>query len=87
MTNGNNDLLSALGFVRGTGFDGEVWTNTESEWMAQVWVWFGGKFTNDHMRYDARNGFDLAEFFKWWEKVSSNEFYQDQAHADMGDDL
>jgi hypothetical protein len=63
-----NDLLGGLGFVRGTGFEGEVWTNPNSEWMSQVWIYFS-HFEGGGWSWNAANGFDLAKFFRWWEGV------------------
>jgi len=68
-----NDLLSNLGFIKGTGFDGEVWTNIDSEYLTQVWICITGDPTKGSLSYDATKGFNLAHFFKWWEKVSASE--------------
>lgn len=68
------ELLEQMGFVRVTGFDGEAWTNPKSRWMAQVWVISEGGFRdNGFLYYDARNGFNFREFFKWWEDVSMED--------------
>lgn len=75
-------LLGALGFVRGTGFDGEVWTNPENIYLSQVWIHFSGDFQKWEAAYDARAGFDLGAFFKWWCEHSQEE----DAFAQLGDE-
>ena len=79
------DLLGAVGFIRGTDFDGEVWTNVDSEWMTQVWVYLSGEPGNFKLNYDGRKNFDFGKFFKWWEEISRDEYYEGEAQAEMGD--
>ncbi len=74
----SNPLLERLGFVLGSGFSGVVWTNPHSTWMTQVWVCVGGEYDGGYLWYDARNGFDLERFFKWWEEVSRHEYYESE---------
>jgi len=79
-------LLSELGFTKGKGFDGEIWTNRKSEWMAQVWICLSGKSTSLYFNYDARNDFKLVDFFQWWEKVSTIEHTHNEAVSLVGND-
>jgi len=75
-------ILSALGFVQGTGFNGEVWTNPDDEWMTQVWACLKGKMDNNNRWYDARGHFDLADFadfYKWLGSVSAKDHYSSEA--------
>ena len=70
------EFLTALGFERGTGFLGEVWTNTDSAWMTQVWVYFYPQHMDFHLSYYAYAGFDSKKFFRWWEEVSDAEHFE-----------
>lgn len=72
--------LKCLGFVEGKGFDGIVYTNPDNELMEQVWICFSGKVPG-YLGYDARERFDLGEFFKWWESVTSKELDEKMAWA------
>lgn len=70
-----NHWLESLGFRRGEGFDGEIWTNPDSEWMTQVWIKFSGSEKPWALWYDATEGFDLKDFFQWWEERSSEAHF------------
>jgi hypothetical protein len=70
-------ILSDLGFVEMSDVK-QVWTNSNSPWMPQVWVCLPGSDSDldldsmdlDSMTYDARKGFGLKDFFTWWEDVA-----------------
>lgn len=68
-----SQLLCAIGFIRGNGFDGEVWTNCESLVLEQVWIYFSGEVPNSTYVYDATSGFDFKKFFAWWEALTRQE--------------
>lgn len=82
----SSDLLAALGFIRGTGFDGEVWTNVDSLWMTQVWVCISGNCEGGDYWFDARTGINLKDFFSWWENRSKEEYFEREAERQMGED-
>jgi len=63
-------LLAQLGFVRGHGFDGEVWTNINHKQMAQVWVMTSGEFKPSDLWWDATGDVDLKSFFEWWDTAT-----------------
>lgn len=70
------EFLTALGFERGTGYPGEVWTNTDNAWMTQVWVYFYPDHIHFGLSYDASAGFDPKKFFRWWEEVSDEKHHE-----------
>lgn len=76
-------IIESLGFKRGTGFKGEVWTNGENIHVSQVWIYFSGSFPERFSdAYDARSSFDLKSFFEWWCVRSADEL----AFAQRGDE-
>lgn len=76
----NERILTALGFVRGKGFDGDVWTNPNPDWMTQVWIVFSGEEV-PFRGFSARKGFDLETFFGWWETQSREEHEETEAYS------
>jgi hypothetical protein len=85
--------IAALGFVPCVGFEcGEVWTNPESPWLTQVWIHLSGIFEEREslpsgLHWDARDGLDLAEFFKWWQRVSAEAHHATVAEQEAGVDF